>query len=294
MNQPHCYGLRLVNPYLGVVQVIDSGITRALSRDGFQWEIQIQVERRSGGWGSLNQSRSELQYCRYALWNPTRGQQRIPTDPSLDPDRLQEAADSMIKQLQTGLLECLPFPLQDNYELWLLDRSQLPLALLATAAERHLLTATRERRWQALNPALATEDYSTNRAEPLERLIRHSCEHRQWFHRQADGSGIGLELLCPAKLAGRKLPSSSFPELLVREHWDESQACQWVEDWSHHLAPWLLQLPQLSRRRRVLLERAASCNPPLVESLHRLYPRVIDQQLLTTTRVAAKIATASG
>ena len=51
MSQPHCYAIRLVNPYAGVLQVVSDGTARSLCRDGYNWEIQVQIERGRGGWG---------------------------------------------------------------------------------------------------------------------------------------------------------------------------------------------------------------------------------------------------
>lgn len=293
MNQPHCYGIRLVNPYLGTLQVVNAGFARALSSDGYQWEIQVQVERQAG-WGSLNRQQQALSYYRYAFWNTAHGLRRMPTNPSLDLDQLEEAADLIVKQFQSGLLQQLPFPLHDHYELWLLDKQQLPLALLGSTADAERISGIREQRWQALSPALAIAGYPHSRAEPLERLIRLSAGHRQWFDRDTASAGIGMEGLCPRNLADRELPPASFPELLVRTHWDDPQAQQLAMEWSDYLAPWLLQLPGISEQSRGQLERAASRNPQMVEALHRLYPCIVDRQWLNTTRVAAKLATANG
>jgi hypothetical protein len=294
MNQPDCYGVRLLNPFLGVLQVVNADGVRALSRDGQQWEIQIQVERPGGGWGSLNRQQRGLSYYRYAFWSPSQGLRRLPMNPGLDFDEMQEAADEMIRQLQSGLLDLLPFALADRYELWLLDQRQLPLALLGATADPKHIPGTHAQRWQAVSPALNVPGYPPSRAEPLERLIRLTSEHRQWFHRRADGSGIGMEALCPRHLVGRVLSMECFPPMLVQEDWHEPEAQQRLVDWSTHLAPWLLQLPDLSEQQRSRLEQAASCNPSMVAALHRLYPQVIDQQWLNTIRVAARLETANG
>jgi hypothetical protein len=55
MSPPRCYGIRLVNPFQGTLQIVHTGDARALSRDGYHWEIQVLVEQRAAiGWGSLN------------------------------------------------------------------------------------------------------------------------------------------------------------------------------------------------------------------------------------------------
>ena len=293
MNRPRCYATRLVNPYTGVLQVADDGVARSLSRDGYHWEIQVQVERGAGGWGSLNRKQKELKYYRYALWNPADGLRRMPTDPTLDAEQLQHGCESIVGQLQSGLWQDLPFILADRYELWLLDRQELPLALLASTCDEHLIPQIRERRWRAVSASLASGGYTQTKAEPLEALIRLNAGNRQWFHRQANGEAMGLGYLCPAALAGRVLPAAVFPELLVRAEWDEPTAVKLMDEWFDCLAPWLLQLQGIRESTRRLLEQRACQLPETVDLLHRLYPMLIDQPLINSTRVAAKIKTAN-
>lgn len=293
MNQPHCYAIRLVNPYTGILQVVNHGIARSLSRNGFNWEIQVQVERNTGGWGSLNRNQKELKYYRYGFWNPKNGLQRMPTDPSVDTGQLKQGYKMLIHQFRSGLLEQLPFPLEDRYEHWLLDNNQMPLALLGSTCDKNMLPKIREQHWHAVSASLNIEAYPQARAEPLEDLVRSNSGGRQWFHRSLSGSGMGMEYRTATGLAGRELPTVDFPELLVREDWKNPQANQRVEEWADYLAPWLLQLQGISEPRRTLLERDASRNPEMLEVLYRLYPHVIDQVLINTARVSAKIRTAS-
>ncbi len=293
MNQPHCYAIRLVNPYTGILQVVNHGITRGLSRDGFNWEIQVQVERNTGGWGSLNRNQKELKFYRYGFWNPRDGIMRLPTDPSVDVAQLKEGYKLLLYQLRSGLLEQLPFPIEDSYEYWLLDKNHMPLALLGSICDKNMLPRIREQNWHAVSVSLKVEVYPQASAESLESLIRLNSDKRQWFHRKPDGSAVSLDYRTSASLVGRVLPAVAFPELLVREDWDDPQAKQLVAKWAAYLAPWLLQLQNISEPRRKLLERNASRNPEMLEMLHRLYPQVIDQVLINTTRVSAKIQTAS-
>jgi hypothetical protein len=294
MNKTDSYGLRLVNPYTGVLQVANLGSGRALSKDGYHWELQVKLERRKGGWGSLNRQQSELNYYRCASWNPEQGLRQMPIDPSIDRTRLSEAVAFIVSQLRSELIQRLPLPLKDRFELWLLDTEHLPLALLACTVDRELIPQIREQRWRAFSPALPLTGYSRSQAEPLERQIRQISGHRQWFERRAEGSGIGLEYLCPGDLIGRELSAECFPPLLVRKTWKEPEERDRIQEWSASLAPWLLELPGLDDADRARLELAASRFPALVDGLHRLYPRIIDSQWLNTIRVAAKIETANG
>jgi hypothetical protein len=250
--------------------------------------------RTAAGWGSLNQQSTARRYYRYAFWDPAQGQRRMPLDPCLDAVSLQTGADDLIAQMRGGLLDRLPFPLQDRYELWQLDRDHRPLALLGSTDDESQISSCREQRWQAVSAMQAIDDYSPRDAEPLERLIRQQTGLRQWFRREANGEGVGLDRYCPARLAERVLPSNHFPELLVRDEWSDAKADELSRRWADQLAPWLLQLPGLEIGKRHRLEQAASRQPQMVEAMHRLYPEVLDRRLLNLSRVAARLQRANG
>ena len=56
----------------------------------------------------------------------------VPLNPIQDAGPMLAASDALIDLIR-GSLDELPFPLAEELELWLLDRAQTPLALLATA-----------------------------------------------------------------------------------------------------------------------------------------------------------------
>jgi len=45
-GQPLCYGVRRLNPFQGILQVVELGDARALSLDGVRWEIQVRCAQR--------------------------------------------------------------------------------------------------------------------------------------------------------------------------------------------------------------------------------------------------------
>jgi len=53
--------------------------------------------------------------------------------------------------------------------------------------------------------------------------------------------------------------------------------------------PLLLTLPDLDRDTRARLERAAVKRPTLVADLFRLYPEVVDADIVTRARVEARL-----
>jgi hypothetical protein len=80
-----------------------------------------------------------------------------------------------------------------------------------------------------------------------------------------------------------------FPELLIRETWPSAADAGLVADYIAWCAPRLLALDSLSDRTRARLEPLACRQPLLVDTLYRLYPRVIDRSLLDRVRVEARL-----
>ena len=62
------YAIRRVNPFLGVLQVIETAGGRAVSTNGVVWDIEIRAERATG-WGSLNRNKTKVAYYRYGRWS---------------------------------------------------------------------------------------------------------------------------------------------------------------------------------------------------------------------------------
>jgi hypothetical protein len=89
------------------------------------------------------------------------------------------------------------------------------------------------------------------------------------------------------------LGADDFPELLIRETWPSPDDEALVADYIAWCAPRLLALEGLSDRTRARLERLACSQPLLVDTLYRLYPRVVDRTLLDRARVEARLRRAS-
>lgn len=281
-----CYAVRRVNPFLGVTQVVEYGIGRALSSDGRNWEIQLAVQR-PAGWGSLNRQRGERQFYRYGAWSAAEGLASFPVHPRLDPAALHESAQTLIAAVQARRPR-LPFALADRFELWLLDAAEVPIALLATVAHPHLATTRPTAAWSAapahetgFGSAAAPASGPRGHVERLEDLVARRGRSTRWFER---GS--------PADPSDRRPPAPEFPELPLSSHWPEPDHAALVADYLDWLAPRLLTLP-LANATRERLERAAAANPALVDRLFPLYPAIIDRPLLNRIRVAARLSEAT-
>jgi hypothetical protein len=305
-DRAQCYAVRRLNPFLGLIEVVDTGEARALSSNGMVWQIQVLTERPEHTWGSLNQHRATRQYFRFGAWSRPEGLMRVPVNPLLDVGAMLAATEQLLPRLEASL-EHLPFPLADRFELWLLDRQQRPLALLGSTTEGRFIDEVRSDVWHAtrsagpafesptlLGQGLATADSDSRRrhAEILERKVREQAASppiAQWFHRRQDGSGLGLATRSPAELADRILPTEAFPALLLRAEWGDVAATAIVRDYLDWCAPRLLTLPSLTERERDHLEHAAGKQAELVDQQHRLYPRVINRGLIDAARVEARL-----
>jgi hypothetical protein len=199
-----------------------------------------------------------------------------------------------------------PFPFCDRYELWLLDRSGAPLALLASALNQDELEYDQAPEWRA--GFAARESFASAAAAGLQRdgecagdcLARQmnaragATPGAQWFRRNPDGGGTGLGgVQMPGGLEGRALPDAGFPQLLLAVDGLEGEQRRLIEDYHDWQAPWLLTLPDLDLKTRVRFERAARRRPFLVERLHRLYPETMDAAEIQAARVEAALRRAA-
>ena len=87
----------------------------------------------------------------------------------------------------------------------------------------------------------------------------------------------------------QRFPANIFPQLLLTENWQDQLQQQRAQTYFEWCAPLLLTLPELSYQRRQKLELIAAAQPQRVEKCWRVYPEIINQQQLNTTRVQASL-----
>lgn len=273
------YSLRRLSPYQGTVQVAECPGFRAMTADGLRWRVQF-----------LNQ---RTRFSSYGIWRADGHGSLIET----------ERTQPIIQTLRDR--PPLPFPLADGMELWLLDgRERLPLALLASALPERAPAQAVALHWRA---GLAGEDEflaaSLSRSDGqashmphrsvLDRFVQRAAGSRpqaQWFRRNTDGSGDGLEMSgLESRLLGRRLTSLHFPELLLRSQWDNEQENLLVHDYHDWHAPSLLTHTNLARDTRAVLERAACRQAAKLFRVRYLLPEIIDTELLRVAMVEAVI-----
>jgi hypothetical protein len=279
------YARRRVNPYRGVVHVLDLGEAMAHTYDGLTWHL-----RAEDGQGLMRP---------VGVWvegEGVRAGTRIPPE--------------LIEALRQH--PPLPFMLADRMELWLLDKAQgLPLALLATELPSRYRYERIEPEWHPFplsyiafrSAALARREDSPGTLDSrhrdwLARTVNGAARPypaAQWFQRRPDGAGegrAGLRLEAPWQR--RRLSAQDFPELLVRASWNNPLEQSVIKDYHTWLAPLLLLLPELSDATRAWLEVAACRQPAWLARVHRLLPRVLDPARINAALVAARLQAAAG
>jgi hypothetical protein len=296
-----CFGLRRVNPFLGVVAVVKTDKARALSIDGINWQIQILAHPPRGLWSGDGDS-DKLQYFRFGIWSEANGLGRVPLNPILDLDRMLAASDELCQAVAANQAQA-PFPLGPELEQWLLDADAVPLALVATTLDPDGLAEAGASDWSGgargerafvsatLSPSGETPANRLAHVEALERLVRDTAGRpwaAQWFRRDGDIC-VGLPNGAPPGLEGRNLPAASFPPLTLRTDWPDQLHAGLVQDYIAWLAPYLLTLPDLDEATRRELECSAVRHALLVDDLWHLYPQVLDPALLAQARVEAKL-----
>ena len=290
------YARRQLNPFAAVLQVVETEVARAFSANGLIWRIQTLANRPDHTWRSDTGTAPVQQFFNWGLWSSRRGMHEVSANPILDIGFMSDAAERLVGLLRQEI-ERLPFELRDHYERWACDRDGNPVALLDSAITREEMARIPVHRWCAAaadehafhSPRLAGAAHTTSiaagpraHAEYLERQVNRGGQVATWFRRNPDGSGIGLR-------RELRLPAGAFPEAGLREHWDDPLTAAVVRDYLDWSAPLLLTLPHLSDAQRNRLEQAALARASLVADLHRLFPTVVNPQLIERARVESRL-----
>jgi hypothetical protein len=293
--QIECYAQRLLNPFRGVVHTIRFQSAEAVTTDGIEWDIYVANDALLDGLGRAGR-RAQISDIRYGHWSAEKGLKRGPLYPSDDFKRLEEMGAVVYEHLLKVHRE-VPFAFRDAFELWLLDRSDQPLALLHSV-RTHSETDTKppldwragmaaQERFQSaaiVDPPDSAGLYLTQYINSLASGVA------QWFCRTDDGSGLGLHALKGGEaLRGRVLEAEAFPSLFIATAGMDAAHTRLVHDYHAWQAPWMLLLPHLDAATRSALEASACQQAELIEKHCRLYPAVIDRAALQAARVEAAL-----
>jgi hypothetical protein len=293
--QIECYAQRLLNPFRGVVHTIRYESAEAVTTDGVEWDIYVANDALLDGLGRAGK-RALISDIRYGHWSAEKGLKRGPLYPSDDFKRLEHMGALVYEHLLKVHRE-VPFKFRDAFELWLLDRSDQPLALLHSVRADSETDTKPPLDWRA--GMAAQERFNSaaiaDLAEPagvyLTRYVNSlSSGVAQWFRRSDDGAGLGLHALMGGnRLNGRVLDADAFPPLFVATAGMDPAHARLVHDYHAWQAPWMLLLPHLDPATRSTLEAAACRQAESVEKHCRLYPAMIDRAALQAARVEAAL-----
>jgi hypothetical protein len=279
------YAIRRVNPFLGVLQVIETEGGRAISSNGVVWEIELRTER-SGMWGSLNKNAKEAVYYRFGLWSAEAGLVNRPLAPHLDRDPLTMQSTRLIECIAQRLKH-MPFKLVDNRELWLFDKEERqPLVLLASLKPGDKAPSPEPKYWKpCLGANGVASQYRFPESRDLEKLVERTASLnicKYWVNRQDDGSGM-------LEAKGESIKVEAFPSFLINEEWPDEKDVSLVNNYIAWVAPSLLTLQNLGDAERVRLENSLNVQAVSVEHHWHLYPETVDEIKLTAARVQCRL-----
>lgn len=280
-----CYAVRRLNPFLGVVQIIESEKARASTSNGLVWHIELLVDV-PAGWGSLGSDTLQKEWYLHALWSERDGLVELPTGEMSKCMRAAENSQLMVQAI-TENQEGLPFALADRRELWLLDEAtNKPLALLFAMLPQASAPSPEPRHWKG---CLGREGVSGQRRFPeIERLeaeVRKRAGfnlNKLWVTREMPGAN---ELGSSAEQIGEQ----AFPVYGISEEWPDKAVAALVQRYIDWIAPSLLTLPSLQDFRRARLESKLEQQARSIEYHWRLYPKVLDANKITAARVQARL-----
>jgi hypothetical protein len=293
--QIECYAQRLLNPFRGVVHTIRFQSAEAVTTDGIEWDIYVANEALLDGLGRAGK-RAQISDIRYGHWSAEKGLKRGPLFPSDDFRRLEDMGAVVYEHLLKMHRE-VPFAFRDQFELWLLDRSEQPLALLHSV-RTHSETDTRppldwragmvaQERFRSAAVAGSSDAAGTYLTHYINSLTSGVA---QWFCRADDGAGLGLHTMKGGDaLRGRVLGADAFPPLFIATAGMDAAHARLVHDYHAWQAPWMLLLPHLDRATRRALEAFACQQAESIDKHCRLYPEVVDRPALLAARVEAAL-----
>jgi hypothetical protein len=293
------HAVRLLNPFRGVMNIIEYKGAEAVTIDGINWDIYVKdISLTRDMEQSPNMLITEI---RFGHWSEISGLRRGPIYPSEDFNEMERQGLVVYEYLLQNAQNA-PFALNDDFELWLLDQNEQPLALLGSSFAANRLFYDLALSWTA---GMACKDFFTHKQnnktaqQPFTRMLESTVRsmagkspQAQWFHRQHDIS-IGLSgINLTDSLEGREMDNSNFPEFFIPEVIQTDIDNFIFEDYLNFLAPYLLTLPTLTIEQRSRFEQEAARQALCVERLHHLYPDIQQQKYINSARIEARLRNA--
>lgn len=293
-----CFAQRLLGPFRGAMHTIRYDAAEAVTVDGLHWDIYVTNDALLTGLD--HRAHAQVGDIHYGSWSAgdgmCRGRRRTGYD-----FRHMEAVGDVLAEHLAALHQHVPFGFQDNIELWLLDESGQPLALLHSVLAEDEMCFDIAAKWRAgfaarerfttgmlVDPGDGASPNAGDYLTDYVNSLAGAMPAAQWFRRESDGAGIGLAGIgMPHHFAGRRLESDEFPALLLAEAGHDEPHRRLIQDFHAWQAVWLLTLPGLNSQQRQRLEPHARRQAAIVEKQYRLYPVTISEDLITAARVEA-------
>jgi len=299
--KPHCFSQRMLNPFRGVMNVVEVGNADAVTTDGIHWTLYLHDESLQG-MASESDSRIETPDIKFGVWSVDTGLIRAPLINTMEYSAIQQNGFELL-EIVKQYADLVPFDLKDNYELWLLDKyCDKPLALLHSVCYRDELDEYQPVQWR---PGIRCHDTfkshflqnhtdnNLNHADWLAQQVEQSAGNSkctQWFLRDESGVGTGLQTPSDThSLQGRILPKEQFPILMLNDEWIENNTTMVVNEFFSWQSPFLLLLQHLTDESRMRLEKLASKHVNRLFQMQRLLPKIIDHKTIKSALVEAVI-----
>ena len=297
-----CYAQRLLNPFRGVINTIRYQSAEAVTADGVRWDIYVSNE-------SLQHDlpdgvRTKVSDIRYGNWSAATGLTRGPIFPS-EEFRTMEAMGAAVYRHLLTVQDAVPFPFTDRFELWLLDQSNRPLALLDSAASLNDIDLKQPCVWRPgqncrktftstvaarLGIELSEQGAITDYLAMYINSRTATTASAQVFERSTDQTGLGLQgINLNDAQEQRQLAAADFPVTLLDTRFHDDEHKQLLHDFSCWQAPWLLLLPTLAPDLRRQYELHARVQATKVAEQYHLYPDIMDQSVIDAARIEARL-----
>jgi len=277
------YSKRLLSPFTGQVQIVETGQVRALTLDGNNWELQYRVSFGRGPVADRQQAVKKHTYVRAAIIRPS-GIVHMPLPRYLETDAVEE----QVRELAAYLEELsVPLPPADLHEYWLLDEAdEQPLALIFSCLHAEEMPLFPHRPEWTATPAAIMEiaripEEERHYVPPVNYRLEHLVNERAGRHPRARW------------IRRREGQAEIFPSCLVREDWESEADQRLCQRYIERQAPRLLMLHGLKHADRLRLEGYARQNPLEVERFSPLYPAVADNKLMSAICVEARLRLAA-
>ena len=277
------YSKRLLSPFTGQVQIVETGQARALTLDGNNWELQYRVSFGRGPFADQQQAVKKHNYVLAAIIRPS-GIERMPLPRYLETDAVEEQVQELTVYLQEV---SVPLPPADMHEYWLLDEADnQPLALIFSCLHAEEMPLFPQRpEWRA-TPAAIMEiaripEEQRHYVPPVNYRLENLVNERAGRHPRARW------------IRRREGQTENFPSCLVREDWESKEDRSLCQRYIERQAPRLLMLHGLKHEDRLRLEGYARQNALEVEQFFPLYPEVADDKLMAAIRVEARLRLAA-